>query len=460
MRKEPLLFGFLLVYGYLFMLLKPVADPGLGFALFGFCGLGLLCVYLLAAKNKISPTGIAILVPSALLCLSFALFENSTIIEPLCLCAVLFAAAFAYYAGSKPFGLGGITGIMGLFTFGALDSISEKAQKLFSPKKDRKTITQILIGLVISLPVLIILVSLLAGADMAFESAVNTLAHFISDKLMEQLIYIVCAILIAGYLYSVFLSAGPEKATPSKASLNMPATIANVVLLCVNLLYLFFFAIQIKHIIQADTAAYNLSMLAREGFFELCFVCAINFGLFTLAHKLIKTKSRFLTGLMLVLCLMTQAIIITCVLKMRLYISLYGLTLLRVQTLWFMVSLFLAFIAMALRLFKAFPLVRWVAALCAASIVLISFANIGGLVATTNADRYLKGSLKEFHMSQYSLFPYESVPALISVYENTQDEALKQDLLAFLQKLPLSSSPNSLQQFLAQNALKSFFSAQ
>jgi len=435
MRKETFLFIGLLVYGYLFMVLKPVMDPGIGFAAFGVAGVFMLWAYVLSTKKRISPTGQAIGFLAVLQALSFALFENSTIQEPLCLATVGFAALFAYYAGNMDFAMGTLPGVAGLFTFSIFDNLSEKAQMLFHFKKERKGLWQALIGFAVALPILGILIGLLANADAAFEGAVEGIAAYVNKHLFEQALYIAAAVLIAAYLYSLFLSAAPKNRGQWVITRHVPTAIAAMVLLLVNLLYAFFFAVQLREIWGAGSEAYALSALAREGFFELCWVCGINFLLFTVFHKLVPEKKAGMRFLLLLLCVMSQAIIITALLKMNLYIANYGLTLLRVQTIWFMVSLFSAFVLMEIRLFKKMPLFKWVAVLCAISIVVASYADIGGMVARGNAERYMKGELKAFEVRQYTHFPYEAAPELMALYEQTREEELKEKLMDFMRAL-------------------------
>lgn len=106
-------------------------------------------------------------------------------------------------------------------------------------------------------------------------------------------------------------------------------------------LYLLFFAVQARHLIGAFfgnvPGTLTAAQYAREGFFQLCMVMAINFGLLGASMAISQTplrQQRVLRILADVLMVQSILLAITAASKLILYIHRFGFTPLRLLSMW------------------------------------------------------------------------------------------------------------------------------
>ena len=144
------------------------------------------------------------------------------------------------------------------------------------------------------------------------------------------------------------------------------------------LLYLLFFAVQSSYLFGAFTRTlpegFIVSQYAREGFFELCKVMALNFALLWLVTRSSRTPVRQRKGSLAVcVVLLVESMLFAVVAfsKLALYIDCFGFTPLRLQSTWLVCVLFLGCAAALWSLFTGKKSFRpWVFA-SAASLCLL-----------------------------------------------------------------------------------------
>lgn len=115
-----------------------------------------------------------------------------------------------------------------------------------------------------------------------------------------------------------------------------------------SVLYLAFFVLQGSYLFGAFTRTlpegFIVSEYARQGFFELCKVMALNFALLWLVTRMVSPETRSRRGFLAVcLMLLAESVVFAVIAlsKLGLYISCFGFTPLRLQSSW-LVCLLLA----------------------------------------------------------------------------------------------------------------------
>ena len=108
-----------------------------------------------------------------------------------------------------------------------------------------------------------------------------------------------------------------------------------------SLLYLVFFVLQGSYLFGAFTRTlpegFIVSEYARQGFFELCKVMALNFALLWLVTRMVSPETRSSRGFLGVcLALLAESLVFAVIAlsKLGLYISCFGFTPLRLQSSW------------------------------------------------------------------------------------------------------------------------------
>lgn len=121
-----------------------------------------------------------------------------------------------------------------------------------------------------------------------------------------------------------------------------------------TLVYLCFSVIQIVYLFIGNMQLpnnYTYAQYAREGFFQLLFVCIINLilVLFCMSHY---RDNKILKGILTVICGCTYIMIASSTLRMLMYIGEYHLTFLRVFVLLSLLVLFLCLTGVVISIFK------------------------------------------------------------------------------------------------------------
>jgi len=177
------------------------------------------------------------------------------------------------------------------------------------------------------------------------------------------------------------------------------------------------------------------SEYARQGFFELCWIAAINLIILiagNVTSRKRRIESRLLKAFNIALAVITLALIATAFSKMALYISAYGLTMPRLLPCVFMVFMTVVFIALIALQKRDFSIVRFALAAGAVILCALCLINPDALVARYNTDRYLNGTLARCDMEVIRRAGDAGVAPAIEVYMKTGDERLKTEISMYL----------------------------
>lgn len=293
-------------------------------------------------------------------------------------------------------------------------------------KKD-SVFLKVLLGILITIPLLMVIVSLLATADEVFGQLVERLPSLFEmipiDTFLPKLIIATAgAVLSFSYIWSLIVpkkSSRMEWQRYVRPAGQLDPVIPVTVLGAMNLVYLLFTFIQFTYLFGSFlfTLPENLTYAeyARRGFFELVAVTLINFSvlLFTLYFTKARgrTVGRTLRLMQSLLVICTLVILLSAFVRMYLYEQMYGYTYLRVLTHAFMIFLFVLFLftfwriwKKDVRLFQYYLLTAIVAFVC------INYLNVDALIARENIDRYHEtGKIDIGYLSSLS---DDAVPAM------------------------------------------------
>ena len=322
-----------------------------------------------------------------------------------------------------------------------------------SRNKHGKSVVSIMIGLILFLPLLIIVTNLLMSADFAFEELMHKVFSTISlSKIAGHVLQFIIGIPIAFYLYGLIygdakikkdFGVNTEALSSFRDALRfVPKLTIYAALTAFSFIYIVFFISQAKYLFSAfsDTLpeTFTYAEYARKGFFELCTVAGINFGIMAVSFSFIKREKdeepillRVMIGM---LSLLTLGLIVTAMSKMAMYINYYGLTQLRVFTSWFMIVLFFVFVVTLIRQIKKFNVFRIVIVGVMALFILLSYGNVDGSIAKYNVNRYLDGTLPAIAVSDFYNLSDAAVPYMYELLEKTTDEELAREVYSAIMR--------------------------
>jgi len=204
-------------------------------------------------------------------------------------------------------------------------------------------IRRVLVGVIISVPVLLFLILMLSSADAIFSHAVEGIFIGILNlinfhTILRILLGFVVGLYLFGILYCVFVR---EEQTQAKSiQVKGDCVILGVVLTSVLLVYTLFVAIQFRYLFAPPyDLPYGLNFVtyARRGFFELLFLTFVNIAFILAAVWLIKSQTSrgaaLIKWLCMYLCAVTVVLLVSSFYRMWLYSVSDGLT--RMRTLVF-----------------------------------------------------------------------------------------------------------------------------
>ncbi len=298
----------------------------------------------------------------------------------------------------------------------------------FKPKKGiGKIISSVVIGLLIAFVPTVMAASLLSEADSRFSEIISVIMDNSFEHILKLGISAVFGIPVGVYIFSV-VWCGRSRGFDSKAGADPAADrgfiapMTGVIsVVPVLILYLIFFFSQLSYYVSAFAnilphSAQSYSEYAREGFFELCGVVVLNLVILIVLNLTSKHTDgdvhRSVKAVSIVLSLFTLALIATAMRKMILYISVYGLSALRIYTSWFMVLLALLFAEMMIFFFRKYNFARAFSVTFTLMLALLVFSHPDHLTAEYNLSAYANGDLPHYKITQLEELSIDCIPAV------------------------------------------------
>ncbi|MDL2219800.1 DUF4173 domain-containing protein [Ruminococcaceae bacterium OttesenSCG-928-O06] len=324
-------------------------------------------------------------------------------------------------------------------------------------------VLSVVAGLAVCVPVLALVLPLLLQADDGFFTYLLRLFldfirhldiwRYISEEAALIFVQAVLALPVALYMFGLVGGAAHKRhtrhldAAKTKRSLAalrvVPRLTVRVVLCVVCGVYVLFIACQVPYFFSAFAGQMPAgeplySEYAREGFFELCRIAAINLGLLAAANCFYRppapqeqAEKPALRVLNIVLMALTLLVLATAFSKMGLYIARHGFTAKRITTCVFMLFLAGVCLAAVALQFRRFSIVRFAAVYGAGLLCALCLCNLDALVVRYNAARYLDGSLPAFDEAIVLQAGPAGAAAALEIYEGLAadaDEAYRQRL--------------------------------
>ena len=199
----------------------------------------------------------------------------------------------------------------------------------------------ILLGLVLAVPLLCIVVPLLTSSDAVFRSMLRSVFGWDVPELLKTALEAVgLALLCALAFYCPLCAQTADAETTEQRERKKAHTLVAVTFTAVlTLLYLFYCGVRVTVLFRGGETVLPSGMTyaeyAREGFFELLAVSAINLLLVIVAQRRFES-SRALRILLTLISVCTYLMAASSARRMLLYVSVYGFTFWRLLVLWFL----------------------------------------------------------------------------------------------------------------------------
>lgn len=291
---------------------------------------------------------------------------------------------------------------------------------------------QVLVGIAISIPVLLVVVPLLISSDAAFENLMVSLFSGAGTLIAKILLGAIFALFFFSLLFVLKKGLKREESTLCEQSSyrNLPAATAVTLFTILSVFYAVYLFSQLSYFFGAFSGEYSITpaSYARRGFFELCGVCSINLGLIALITGLARRNEEGKIPLSVrisatLICVFSVIFTVTALSKMLLYIAFYGLTRLRLLTSLFMVMLGLIFVGVVISLYlRKFPTAKYIITVLAVLALAVGFFDVDRTVAFYNVEHYKKGQLEDIDVDHLGGLSDSAVPYLVELLDTPDTE--------------------------------------
>ncbi len=257
-------------------------------------------------------------------------------------------------------------------------------EKSSMDEKTKEKFIAILIGLVVAVPMVCILLLLLGSADLLFGEMLDNILEAIERMELLELLDrdffgfagTTLVIFLFGYGIITYINTKDTilKETEKKGTKANPY----IAISCsgvIAFVYVIFTGIQIFGLFMGALAlpeGYTYAEYARQGFFQLAFVCFFNVCMVLIVMGCFEDNIA-LKWIMTVITACTYVMLVSAAYRMLLYISVYHLTFLRVFVLWAIVVMAVVMIGTTVFIFqKKFPVFKYM--LVSITVLYIGFA--------------------------------------------------------------------------------------
>ncbi|CAM3857418.1 DUF4173 domain-containing protein [Hathewaya histolytica] len=353
-------------------------------------------------KNK-NPMGFFLIAVSIILSLTYAIYTNpifrflNRIIIPLSLTSsfllltykdIRFEFKVIYRSIIKK------VFIESLYNIKIIRVLIKSLTKQINTKEDTINYRDILLGLLISIPLIFMLVLILGKADKVFEYYIENLSSSINNEvfgkiLLRTFLSILASIFIFG-LYNSFSINNIKVQEDIKYSFKFNSLVVITTLSIVTFIYISFTKIQISYLYGSKSLpnGFNYSEYARSGFFQLVFLVFVNVVSIILIKNNTKSKGKLQKKILLTLysliTVLTFNMVFSALYKMRLYIVAFGFTRLRILVIVFTVFLGIILVLVLFFIFKDINLFKSIIILGAVMYIVINFTNIDNFITREN----------------------------------------------------------------------------
>lgn len=326
-----------------------------------------------------------------------------------------------------------------------------------------RILPKVVIGILISIPLLAIILWLLSSADIVFK---NIFINIPLLKIFKHFLIIISVSVYAICFLWALLKAFDERkkstngavstsstpSTNSKASTNSNANTDGIsstkiqwklfldpvvlltILILVNAIYAVFSFIQFRYLFGGSSFAlpssFTYAEYARRGFAELVIVTIINFGILIFGITFVKKDSkRIFTAIrafLTLLVIFTFILLISAFYRMLVYEQAYGFTYLRIFVQAFMIMLFFLFVINIIYIwYQKLPIIKTYFIISLAIYIIMNFANVDKIIANNNINRYFEtGQIDMVYLKGLS---YDAVPEMEEFFISVKDSQDSKD---------------------------------
>lgn len=299
--------------------------------------------------------------------------------------------------------------------------------------KNSSGVKNVLIGIGISLPVLLVVIPLLVSSDEAFGSLVSIVFKNIGIYLVELIVAAFVFLYIVLYFVSKRKRLGhiQSKSKPYKGFVPMSVSVS--FLSMISVVYLTYLFSQLAYFFSAFSGilpkGYELteSEFARRGFFEMFAICAINMVIITLVtiftKRTGKRKSIAVKSISSFIMLFSVLLLVTSIAKMKLNIEIFGLSKNRILVCAFMLMMLVAIFFYVLHIINPkISYMQSIVVICSTIFIALAFSNIDARICEYNINAYENNKISTLDAGYISNLSDSAMPYVVELAKNNDEK--------------------------------------
>ena len=301
--------------------------------------------------------------------------------------------------------------------------------KIRSNEKNGSNTKKVFKGILITIPIALIIIGMLASADTEFSNALSSIVTVCAKalgniKFIEIIARVGITVIVFIYLASFFdnlVSKFKIEEEENESKTLKDNTTIKILITTLNIIYLIFAIIQIKAIMVKDINI-NYANYARQGFFQLMIISVINLIMILIAKRKDYKDNNYTNKMCLFMIFFTFILIITSAIRMYFYEQAYGYTFLRLAVyiaLFTEVILLIPTILYVLN--KKKHLIKTYFSIIVTIYVIINLVNIDNIIVSRNVTRYLETGKIDMAYIENSTGT-DAVKQIIRILESDKDE--------------------------------------
>ncbi len=278
-----------------------------------------------------------------------------------------------------------------------IDTVTSVRLPFSKPANTRSK--QIIRGVLITVPILILFVLLFAGADPTFHELLSVIfnLHLVSPE--HPYVILIAFAGLCGALGYSFSARSPAKDSTTTPKRPMGHIETSILLGSVNALFLTFIGLQATYlfggVLNITNDTFTFAEYARQGFFELIAVSAFSYLIMLATEKLIERNaehhSKAFKYLSTALVVQVMVLMVFAFNRLSLYEAAFGFTTLRLYSHAFIILLAVVYVFLLYKIFVDTRENTFSLRIFFAVVVFLAgmnFLNPDAFIAQKNLDRY------------------------------------------------------------------------
>lgn len=289
---------------------------------------------------------------------------------------------------------------------------------------------KVLMGVVISLPVLFVVLQLLMSADSQFERMIGGIPQwfkYVDAEIVGRTIAVfIYTFAFFGFIQVLFQKQTKVTKQPDPSQhFQLDAIISITVLVIINSVYVLFTIVQFTYFFSGTLQGdFTFAEYARKGFFELVFVTLINLSIIVFVLTFMRGISgimKRLTQILLTILILASAIMLSSAfIRLSMYEEAYGYSFIRVMAHSFMIFLTVIFMYTLIKIWmERLSLFHFYFICSLLYYTTMSVIDVEKIIVKKNIERYEQTG--KIDINYLNSLAFTGVVGLIELYEKEEN---------------------------------------